>query len=251
MIRDEAQKRNLKLVLAVADEAGSHPWTTEATQHYNRLIKQEVPDVIRELTVGGGWAMKRPEHELWKGLINIWTTNRWLPEQFALVRANDPEAKFQLYNMGGAGSQAGGLQSVRNLYGFFNWKAKAHGVAQWVYYHDGTPEHNYTWPAQNAPGSAAQGNVPTLRWEAMREGVKDRRYIATLEARLVGKGDKAAMLVAEAREFLKKIELQIELRHLDYDAISGGRIPAQAAGVYEQWREKVAELIEKLSQSKG
>jgi hypothetical protein len=54
MLREESKSRGLELVLSVADEPGSHPWTTEATQHYNDLIKAKVPDVLRELTTGGG-----------------------------------------------------------------------------------------------------------------------------------------------------------------------------------------------------
>ena len=234
----EARKRGLQLILAVADEAGSHAWTIKATQHYNVLIKAEVPDVVRELTVGGGWASNEPEHDLWKGLINIWTTNRWLP-QLEIVKRDDPQAKIGLYNMAGAGSGAGGLMSARNVFGFFNWRARADGVAQWVHHHAGTPEHNYAWPAQGPE----EGPVPTLRWEAVREGTKDRRYLATLEARLAGKQGPAA---DEAQEFLTGIAARIELRTEDYDPISGGRVPAQQPGAYDAWRDRIADFIEAL-----
>lgn len=240
MIQREARKRGLEPILAVADEAGSHPWTIEATQHYNALIKDEVPDIIRELTVGGGWATGQPEHELWKGLINIWSTNRWLPDRLAVVREADPHAEIQIYNMGGGGSQKGGIQASRLFYGFFAWKAKADGVAQWVYYHNSTPKHNYAWPAQDG----SKSKVPTLRWEAVREGIKDYRYLATLEKLLVGKENPTAK---EAQRFIDEISSQIELRHIDYDPVSGGRIPAHPAGKYEAWRTRIMELIETLN----
>jgi hypothetical protein len=239
MLRDEAHARGLDLVLAVADEAGSHPWTTEATQHYCALVKREAPDVIRELTVGGGWAMKRPEHDLWRGLINIWTTNRWLPEQLDLVRRGDPAAVIQVYNMGGDGSGPGGVESVRALYGFFLWKTGAAGAAQWTYHHGATPLNNYTWPSAE-PG---EGHVPTVRWEMVREGAKDRRYIATLEARLAGRTGPAA---DEARAFLDEIRGRIELATDQYDPIGGGRIKVQPPGTYDAWRGRLAELITRL-----
>jgi hypothetical protein len=239
MIHEECRARGLELVLAVADEAGSHPWTTDATQHYSDLIKAQIPDVIRELTVGGGWAMKRPEDELWKGRINIWTTNRWLPEKLDLVRKGDPAAKIHLYNMAGKGSGLGGIEAPRALYGVLAWKAKAAGVAQWTYWHNATPEHNYAWPAADA----REGMVPTLRWEMVREGAKDRRYLATLEARLEGRTGPAA---DEARQFLAGIAEKIELRTVDYDPISGGRVTAPPPGTLDQWRDRIAELIEKL-----
>jgi len=239
VLRDEARRRGLELVLTVADEPGSHPWTTEATQHYNDLVKREVPDVLRELTVGGGWAMKRPEDELWKGRIQIWTTNRWLQDKLDLVLAGDPKAVFQVYNMAGDGSAGGGIASVRTFFGFFLWKTGSAGAAQWTYYHSGTLACNYTWPA----ASPSEGNVPTLRWEMAREGAKDRRYIATLESRLAGKTGPAA---DEARKFLGEIRSRIILRTDQYDPIGGGRVPCEPPGTLDQWRDRIAELIQRL-----
>ena len=240
MLRDEAKARGLELMLAVADEAGSHAWTTEAAQHYNDLLKADVPDVLRELTVGGGWATGRPEDELWKGRINIWTTNRWLPEKLALVRAGDPKALLQIYNMGGDGSTGGGIESVRAFYGFFLWKSKAAGAAQWTYYHNGTPPNNYTWPADDP----SQGHVPTLRWEMAREGTKDLRHLATLEKLLAGKTGPAA---EAAHKFLDEIAAKIVLRTDAYDPIGGGRVPVQPPGTYDEWRARIAEFITQLS----
>jgi hypothetical protein len=210
------------------------------------LIKARIPEVLRELTVGGGWAMKRDEDQLWKDRINIWTTNRWLPDKLQLVRRNDPSAAVQIYNMAGGGSAPGGTQAARLFYGFFNWKAQAAGAAQWCYYHSSTPEDNYTWPAENP----AQGNVPTLRWEAVREGAKDRRYLATLENLLErnegAAADKAAV-VTEAKKFLHEISDQVELAGLETsNPGSGGPIHAHPPGTYEQWRAKIADYIEKL-----
>lgn len=84
--------------------------------------------------------------------------------------------------MGGAGSAKEGTQASRLFYGFFTWKAKADSVAQWVYRHNAIPDHNYAWPAQDA----SRSKVPTLRWEAVREGAKDCRYLATLEKLIAG-----------------------------------------------------------------
>jgi len=243
-IEEETRRRGLGLILAVADEAGSHAWTIKATQHYSELIKTQVSGVIRELTVGGGWAGGQPEEKLWKGLINVWTTNRWLPDRLAAVRGDDPHARIELYNMAGAGSAAGGLMSARNVFGFFNWKARADGVTQWVYWHPGTPEHNYAWPAENP----LDGMVPTLRWEAVREGTKDRRYLATLEERLAGK---QGTLADSARKFLADITAKIELRTEDYDPIGGGRVPALPPETYDEWRARIADLIESLATPGG
>ncbi|MBE3133613.1 MAG: hypothetical protein IMZ55_09075, partial [Acidobacteria bacterium] len=240
MVRDEAKRRGLELVLGVADEAGSHAWTTEATQHYAALVRREAPDVRCELSVGGGWAMGRAEHDLWKGLFHIWTTNRWLADKLALVRQGGPKVLIGIYNMGGDGSSPGGAVSVRALYGVFAWKVKAAGVSQWTYYHSGTPECNYTWPAADP----SQGHVPTVRWEMVREGAKDRRYLETLERRLAGKTGPAA---DEARAFLGEVAAAVDLRTDAYDPIGGGRVRVGPPATYDAWRDRLAALIGRLT----
>jgi len=245
-LRAQMARRGGRMILAVADEPGSHAWTTAATPHYNALVGKAYPDVLRELTVGGGWAMQRDEEALWKNRIEVWTANRWLPERIERVRRDDPEAVIQVYNMAGGGSSPGGSQAARLFYGFFNWKARAGGAAQWCYHHPGTPGENYTWPAENP----LQGHVPTLRWEAVREGCKDRRYLATLESLLEpqpGASGKRADVVAEARQLLRTISGRISLGSLETDDVrSGGRILAHPPGTYEQWRAQIAECILKL-----
>ena len=238
MIKEEAEKRGLELVLSVADEPGSHPWTTDAAQHYNDLVKARVPGVLRELTVGGGWAMGRREEELWRGRINIWTSNRWLPEEFATVRRDDPQARIALYNMAGGGSGPGGPETARLFYGFYCWKTKAAGVSQWVYYHDATPADNYVWPAQDA----SEGRVPTVRWEAVREGVKDRLYLATLEDLLTGRADKDA---DRARKLLDEIAWAIALEPPASES-GGGRARLHPAGTYDAWRQRIMDAIQAL-----
>ena len=242
MIHDEAKARGLEVALSVGDEAGSHAWTIEAVQHYNDLLKAEVPEVLRELTVGGGWAMDQPEHELWRGRLNIWTTNRWLEEQLLTVQEEEPDIELQLYNMGGAGSAPGSLQPVRALYGFFAWRARARGVAQWVYHHRSTPEHNYVWPARDP----AEGNVPTLHWEALREGAKDRRYMATFRRHLQGKQGRLAF---QAGQFMSITAADIRLASRTYDAIEGGQIPALPPSTYDSWRARMSEYIIALEEA--
>jgi len=114
-VRDEAARRGIRVVLAVGDEAGSHAWTIPPVRHYLELVKREVPDVVRELTVGGGWAGGVDENAEWKGLLDIWTTNRWLADRIDRVRKEEPGASVAVYNMGGAGSKPGGLTAARAL----------------------------------------------------------------------------------------------------------------------------------------
>jgi hypothetical protein len=75
-------------------------------------------------------------------------------------------------------------------------------------------------------------------------GVKDYRYLATLEKLLA---DKESPATIEAQGFLDEISSKVGLRHMDYDPVSGGRIPAHPAGQYESWRERIIEFAEALN----
>ena len=94
-----------------------------------------------------------------------------------------------------------------------------------------------------AAAAPSEGSVPTVRWEMVRAGVKDRRYLATLEGRLAGATGPVA---AEARKFLAEIAAKIDLGNVDYDPISGGRLRVQPPGTYDAWRNRAAEYIVRL-----
>ena len=235
---DECKKRGLTAIIEVADEAGAHPWTQGGAQHYLKLLKDKLPDVIREQTCGGGWAMKYPEDQLWKGLLNIWTTNRWLEDKLKIVREENPDALIQIYNIAGGGSQPGEIGPARNFYGYFNWKAKVAGAAQWHYQFQ--PDFTYAW----ASAETGEGSVPTLRWEMVREGAKDRRYVATLEKLIARRNDKAAQ---DAKALLKEIEGKVELKTDAYEPIAGGIVLSPPSETYDQWRAKIAKFIESMT----
>lgn len=238
-LKAAAQRHGLKLVLAVADEPGSHPWTTSATQHYSDLVRSRVPDVHLELDVGGGWAMGRDEETLWRGRADLWMTNRWLPQKLEAVRRTNPGVEIGIYNMAGGGSTPGEIVAPRFFYGFYAWKARAAAAAQWVYFHPSTPDENYTWPAREA-GAAG---VPTLRWEMVREGAKDLAYVRTLEALLANRSDAVAR---DARRFLAAIAGRISVRNVEA-AQAQARIVCEPARVYDEWRRSIADFIIRLS----
>ncbi len=235
-IDEQATKRGIKVMIEDADEPGSHPWTQEAAAHYNKVLKENLPKVTRELSCGGGWALKYDEDKLWgNGLINVWTVNRYLPDKFELVYKTDPKAIIQLCNMAGSGSVTGSTQASRNAHGLFIWKAKMRGQAQWAY--NAQNSFAYVWNAAEESG----GPVPTLRWEAAREGTKDYAYMHTLQQAMAR--NPKAKTAKDAQALIDKIASAIELRSEVYDVISGGRVPAPPPGTFEQWRAEMAKAI--------
>ena len=72
--------------------------------------------------------------------------------------------------------------------GLILWKSGATGVMPWVYMGNNSDFYNETDKGLDKIGymntvyPSKEGPIPTLGWEAIREGVDDVRYLATLAA---------------------------------------------------------------------
>jgi len=106
------------------------------------------------------------------------------------------------------------------------------------YFHS-MDRHCYLWT-----GDSGHGPIPTLHWEAVREGHKDSLYLATLESLIAGKNTPAT---ESAAAFLKEIDSKIMLKSAAYDRIAGGTVPAEPPGTYERRRKQLVRFIERLS----
>jgi len=108
----------------------------------------------------------------------------------------------------------------RALAGLYNTRCGYEGTAPWAY-QDYPDARLYTEPAHAVAYPDAAGRpIPTLRWEALRDGIDDVRYlqaldraIAAAEARLA-KADSPAELTAA-------LEQARQIRHECYESIGG------------------------------
>jgi hypothetical protein len=143
----------------------------------------------------------------------------------------------------------------RYYFGIWAWVSGVKGCAHWCYY-DGGPRLSYVHPT-------AVEIVPTIGWEAVREGIDDYRYLFTLKqladaARTAGKAELAAgaeRIFAEVesmvtmdnygRTYLAAVENQgMEVA----SAYQRARVePELDIGAYDQLRSKIAREIVKLS----
>ncbi len=168
----------------------------------------------------------------------------------------------------------------RFFFGFFAWRTGVKGIGLWVYgdaaarnrfgisekmdrFH---PECQYMF---NFVCCESDRLLPSLAWEAVREGVDDYRYIATLEE-WIGKAKKAGKekLVRNADNFLKKMYGKIDPRNYRkaFDAARHNREPGKGGSVganyerpspepslapeeYNRIRIQIAEEIVKLSRA--
>ena len=145
----------------------------------------------------------------------------------------------------------------RVVFGFLGWKTESTDISMWVYAfgnllnfaftQDSGIAGGYVFPTENY---SKEGPVPTIYWEAVREGVKDLKYLKTLE-RLIKEAEKkqvASAEVAKAKEVLKNMKDQIKESPRSYDVMEGSKANTLAPAAYDKWRWNIAELIIKIQE---
>ena len=132
--------------------------------------------------------------------------------------------------------------SARMTYGFALWRVGYSCLIPWHYQAPcGNPfsdfdAHYGDW-CMAYPG--ADGPIPTQRWEAVREGIDDGRYLYTLEARIAEarKAGRKLHAVAKAESLLEEIRKAVPVQ-AQYDQAGPWQGPE-----YTTFRRRLAEAI--------
>lgn len=157
------------------------------------------------------------------GIVSVTRTVPGFAKAAEQVRAHG--RKFWICNGGGFGADP--LRD-RYFFGLDAWKLGADGVSQWNY-HQGndefwTPEKPYGKERGDYPTFAfgypsATGPIPSMAWEAVREGIDDAKYLATLEALLArgalgpaSRGKKGAAL-ERGRKYLDSLKASLPVEN--------------------------------------
>lgn len=146
-------------------------------------------------------------------------------------------------------------ETDRYYFGILAWVSGIKGCAHWATY-DGGPALSYIYPGKDGP-------IPSIGWEAIREGIDDYRYLATLrrladkavaaDKEVVAKG--AERLFAQLKALIdvdRYSEAYLEGRKAE-DVNCGRRFerprvqPELAVDLYDRIRQDAADEIERIS----
>jgi glycosyltransferase involved in cell wall biosynthesis len=137
--------------------------------------------------------------------------------------------------------------------GFYAWKAGLDGVTAWTYPLSGKRSMDRV-TGWRPPEIASDGKpVPTVVWEALREGIDDRRYIETLEQSIrKAQKDGKSEAAANGKETLNHVAEQMQKAYIWY---SGNKKGPYRGGLkmpmLDKAREKIAHEIAVLSRMQG
>lgn len=199
-----------KFIYFLGDEPGSHAGRLKRNRFMGEIIGKADPGAPRSNFFNGEWGGTR-DWELLKNVHEINCTNFVNP---ATMRDTFKIGYKQLWLYNGIKFFNGDCRGERVFYGFTPWKYKATGVHQYIYsswgggngtnvqfdaydrFKSGRPAlYDFVYPA-------ADGPIPTQKWEAIRQGTYDYRYLLTLK-KLIDKASGAPK--AEAQKVIDSI----------------------------------------------
>jgi hypothetical protein len=234
------------------DEPFSHP-EKEAEFYWLAPLIKQVPGALVEVSLDGAETLL-PEADPFTDVryYSGWNVDRWLPvhpfEEIAADAAASGDRLGYYYNIRGMGGRP---EFSRVTFGFYAWNSPFLEQGAWAYqafigdpYDDtdgptGDLAYAYPDPERNyAP------TLPTLRWEGVREGIDDLRYLYTLEQAIeAAKGDPARVEAVAAAQALLD-DLRADLNR--YGPEARGIIAYFEPEDYTRYRWEVAQAILRL-----
>ncbi len=240
LIQSLAKSNNVPALRAyLSDEGGAHNLLDE-TVYYNRWVKERFPQIQTTATIGGGMALGFDEIGQLSKAVDFFSANRFTPEVAqALTALRRP---FGVYN--GAGATPAG---ARYFFGFYGYKTGAQQIGQWAYSFGESifsgnglrlEDEGYVYHATDGP-------LPSIQWEAVREGIYDSRYVELLRS-LIEAGNASVQPGAReaarhAQDTLNRIWAGIgwDFQPMKTDQ----KVPAPPASALRQWRSQISEEI--------
>jgi hypothetical protein len=251
-VRDWMARNSINGILQVTDE----PRETDLEEwNFNRrdsikLLKlaREVPGLKTMVTIMGDKdGFGRPYSPL-VSLMDVMSTHSWPgSDNIIFLAAVEKIADYWCYNNG----------FTRFAHGWYLWKSKALGHWQWVYSWEVCNAHVPVFYEHDSsaifvyPG----GFLNTLKYENVREGIDDHRYLELLEDTIKSAAPNSPAL-KDAQTFLTVLEKFLPAYPDDIGQTTG----AEAGGMYDEskatayfdpWRAQVAEYIAALKENRA
>lgn len=147
-------------------------------------------------------------------VYNLWVFDG--PNNPAVLRAREQGAQVISYWT----TQTAFPLFYRALAGLYNTRCGYQGTAPWAY-QDYPDARLYTEPAHAVAYPDAAGRpIPTLRWEAIRDGIDDVRYLQALD-RAIAAADAGITERDPPAELAAVLERARQIRRESYESIGG------------------------------
>jgi len=188
--------------------------SNEAAPFLARMLQaiKEVPGTKTYVTQ----VFERASSRVIEKWVDVWCSAWFSEDREGVARARAKGQVFWCYPNFVACNR-GVPNGARMTYGFAFWRSGYSCLIPWHYQAVcGNPFNDFdsTYGDWCCAYPGPDGPIPTQRWEAMREGIDDYRYIYTLQE-LLARAEKrqhSTRSVREAREYLKALHDRVPLR---------------------------------------
>lgn len=210
---EEVQKRGYEMLFYAIDEPGSERRNKQVRACVPK-IREACPDVAITTAIGSKGI------ELVGDYYDVWICGMAAIDDARVAEAEAKGKRLWSYDCSLAPTDA---LTARHYFGYQLWRTGAQGAAFWAYC-DGSAKDRFGLYAKDWTGydprltyqhdfvwCVPEGPVPSVGWEAAREGIDDHRYLRTLqqlvaEAKQAGRGPAAS----EAAAFLEQLRARID-----------------------------------------
>ena len=231
------------------DEPFGHP-EKEAEFYWLAPLIKQVPGALVLVSLDGAETLP-PEADPFTDVrfYSGWSADGWLPlhpfEEIAADAAASGDRLAFYYNTRSVGGRP---EFSRVTFGLYAWNSPFLEQSVWIYQafhedpYDDTDGRNsdlaYAYPD---PERSYAPTIPTLRWEGVREGIDDLRYLYTLEQAIeAAEGDPAkAEAVAAAHALLDSLRADLNR----YGPEARGIIAYFEPEDYRRYRWEMAQAI--------
>jgi hypothetical protein len=184
-----------------------------------------------------------PESRPLDNVLDVWCSGTFCTDLAAVQAMREKGRIFWCYPNFVACSR-GVPNSARMTYGFGLWRMGYCCLIPWHYQAPASGSNPFcdfdgTYGDWCLAYPGPDGPIPTQRWEAIRKGIQDGRYIYTLQARIAEakKTGQAAQAVAAAEALLNEIRDAVPVRST-YDQDGPWKGPE-----YDAFRRRLAQAI--------
>ncbi|MFQ5594736.1 MAG: hypothetical protein ACE5HA_11375, partial [Anaerolineae bacterium] len=234
------------------DEPFGNPQKEAELYWLGPLIKQ-VPGALIEVSLDGAEVLPDEADPITDvRFYNGWSVDFWMPlhpfEEIAADAAASGDRLAFYYNTRGLGGRP---EFSRATWGIYAWNSPFAEQGVWTYHHfvgdpyDDSDGHAgdlaYAYPD---PARDYAPTLPTLRWEGVREGLDDLRYIYTLEQTMqAAQGDPSKSdALARAEALLEQLRADLNR----YGPEARGIMAYFEPDDYARYRREIAQAITDL-----
>ncbi|MBA2482570.1 MAG: hypothetical protein H0V44_18045 [Planctomycetes bacterium] len=251
-LRDWMRAKDVHGVLQVTDECREtelNDWNRNRADTLKHLkLARQVEGLQTLVTLMGDTDMFNRPYTPLIPMMDVVSCHSWprSDDQIFLTTV-EKMADLWTYNNG----------STRFAFGYYLWKSKALGHWQWVYSWEtcdshipvligGDPSAAYAFPG---------GYLDSLKYENIREGIDDHRYLELLQATLAGApADAPAAL--DAKAFLETLEKFLPSYPSDTGLVTGAEAGASwdesaQTAHFGEWRTQLSEYIAALREKRA